>query len=210
MVWVPLKITLLSNLIHLVRHFQYVWVPLKITLLSNQRFCGIKIKKFEYHWRLHYSQTWIYRFEHIPKFEYHWRLHYSQTTFSQILNLLLFEYHWRLHYSQTGSSCGSYLPAFEYHWRLHYSQTKVKIISKNTSLSTIEDYTTLKLIAVPSEPQFVWVPLKITLLSNDKPQVVITVSVWVPLKITLLSNSGIPVISATKFEYHWRLHYSQT
>ena len=115
-------------------------------------------------------------------------LHYSQTGAADTIQLSQFGYHWRLHYSQTGLGTTSAILLFEYHWKLHYSQT----CTEPLSLEAV--WVPLKITLLSNHErgrnrrQRVWVPLKITLLSNSRKTLTILQIVWVPLKITLLSN----------------------
>ena len=56
-------------------------------------------------------------------FEYHQKLHHSQTQQQVNPKTGMFEYHQKLHHSQTGLSTASEKLAFEYHQKLHHSQT---------------------------------------------------------------------------------------
>ncbi len=59
----------------------------------------------------------------MAKFDYHMKLHYSQTRRLLTLCWLLFDYHMKLHYSQTLPSALMKSNGFDYHMKLHYSQT---------------------------------------------------------------------------------------
>ena len=56
---------------------------------------------FDYHLKLHYSQTVNFTQIKQVKFDYHLKLHYSQTQLEGVLNGIQFDYHLKLHYSQT-------------------------------------------------------------------------------------------------------------
>ena len=63
-------------------------------------------------------------FHPVPSgFDYHMKLHYSQTRCSGIGLSIRFDYHMKLHYSQTLSKGRSLSLMFDYHMKLHYSQT---------------------------------------------------------------------------------------
>ena len=78
---------------------------------------------FDYHMKLHYSQTLIKATANEIKFDYHMKLHYSQTVPNRLVWQHWFDYHMKLHYSQTSHSPHSKLLLFDYHMKLHYSQT---------------------------------------------------------------------------------------
>ena len=59
--------------------------------------------------------------------------------------LLLFEYHHKLHHSQTFKIPNQYGYRFEYHHKLHHSQTPSFTPYSSICLSTIINYTILKL-----------------------------------------------------------------
>ena len=79
---------------------------------------------FEYHQKLHHSQTGAAVVESYNKFEYHQKLHHSQTAMGVTLSSAAFEYHQKLHHSQTLTLALVGSPKFEYHQKLHHSQTK--------------------------------------------------------------------------------------
>ena len=56
-------------------------------------------------------------------FEYHQKLHHSQTSNNIIRQRLWFEYHQKLHHSQTECTSSGLSLVFEYHQKLHHSQT---------------------------------------------------------------------------------------
>ena len=58
------------------------------------------------------------------RFDYHLKLHYSQTGFRVYIILRLFDYHLKLHYSQTVCGVTHAANEFDYHLKLHYSQTQ--------------------------------------------------------------------------------------
>ena len=60
------------------------------------------------------------------EFDYHMKLHYSQTTTSRQLETKMFDYHMKLHYSQTPGIKYEKKQSFDYHMKLHYSQTMEK------------------------------------------------------------------------------------
>ena len=60
-----------------------------------------KCRKFDYHIKLHYSQTVGALINVTLEFDYHIKLHYSQTHYTRTEDDYLFDYHIKLHYSQT-------------------------------------------------------------------------------------------------------------
>ena len=78
---------------------------------------------FEYHQKLHHSQTTPQGKQLLREFEYHQKLHHSQTKSELANNYAVFEYHQKLHHSQTQHIVVSSLYKFEYHQKLHHSQT---------------------------------------------------------------------------------------
>ena len=58
-------------------------------------------------------------------FDYHLRLHDSQTGGDCSMTPIIFDYHLRLHDSQTKRAAGGLKIAFDYHLRLHDSQTRL-------------------------------------------------------------------------------------
>ena len=61
------------------------------------------IGMFDYHLKLHYSQTSAPPDQQHTAFDYHLKLHYSQTHLLRILYKIQFDYHLKLHYSQTSN-----------------------------------------------------------------------------------------------------------
>ena len=57
-----------------------------------------------------------------------------------------FDYHKELHYSQTRGFAKGGFQEFDYHKELHYSQTVRRCFHRPTGLTTIKNYTTLKLM----------------------------------------------------------------
>ena len=58
---------------------------------------------FDYHLKLHYSQTRNDGTSDTGSFDYHLKLHYSQTAEPELSELAQFDYHLKLHYSQTSN-----------------------------------------------------------------------------------------------------------
>ena len=56
-------------------------------------------------------------------FDYHMKLHYSQTQTKTEEDSVMFDYHMKLHYSQTNHEYDKNKDQFDYHMKLHYSQT---------------------------------------------------------------------------------------
>ena len=80
----PCEITLLSNAISIWAAEETVWLPYEITLLACH--AGGRRFEFDYHMKLHYSQTQIPFGSFVCQFDYHMKLHYSQTTIASIHN----------------------------------------------------------------------------------------------------------------------------
>ena len=82
-----------------------------------------RYRRFDYHMKLHYSQTFSDEELYTGLFDYHMKLHYSQTQMGGLFLFRVFDYHMKLHYSQTTTTPWTQADMFDYHMKLHYSQT---------------------------------------------------------------------------------------
>ena len=92
-------------------------------LYKNMAPTLLSLPCFDYHYRLHHSQT-PESFEGYPRlFDYHYRLHHSQTDLKRLPKSEMFDYHYGLHHSQTRFPNNQQQEQFDYHYGLHHSQT---------------------------------------------------------------------------------------
>ena len=146
-----------------------VSVPYEITLLSNVLVIYSHNVWFQYLMKLHYSQTFPFRYGKGYLFQYLMKLHYSQTFTQQWDAVDKFQYLMKLHYSQTKNYPCYLVRAFQYLMKLHYSQTKERIqreICQFQYLMKLHYSQTQLLLSI--QTPHVSVPYEITLLSNYK------------------------------------------
>ena len=95
------------------------------------------VQQFDYHQKLHHSQTKESLYIKSSWFDYHQKLHHSQTTSSIFFFVGRFDYHQKLHHSQTMLVSKSGKRLFDYHQKLHHSQTSKRVIFDGTCLFSI-------------------------------------------------------------------------